>query len=180
MIKLIDLLTESYSFTGPKKTSDGVRYNFINKKGNNIFVSIDNSYDDYWISLVNPKAKPEDITNDDLLLNVSFGLTKGLTKGNPWAQTESGDGIVVLNTVVDILKKFIEIDFKGYGEFTLECHPAKEKDEETSRNSKRDRIYQSLAEKMMKQLPYVTKVESLGGSWGDDEYRLYILINKNI
>jgi hypothetical protein len=176
MIKLINLLTESYSFTGPKKTSDGVRYNFINKKGNNIFVSIDNSYEDYWISLVNSKAKPEDITNDNLILDVSFGLNKG----NPWAQTESGDGIAVLNTVADILKKFIAIDFKGYGEFTLECHPANEADEETSRNSKRDRIYQNLAEKMMKQLPYVTKVESLGGSWGDDEYKLYILINKNI
>jgi hypothetical protein len=74
MIKLINLLTESYSFTGPKKTSDGVRYNFINKKGNNIFVSIDNSYEDYWISLVNSKAKPEDITNDNLILDVSFGL----------------------------------------------------------------------------------------------------------
>ena len=51
MIKLINLLTEGYSFTGPKKMGgedDGeVIYNFKNKKGDNIFVSLFNEYEGY-------------------------------------------------------------------------------------------------------------------------------------
>ena len=35
-----------------------------------------------------------------------------------------------------------------------------------------------FAEKMMKQLPYVTDVSSVGNSWGDEEYQLYVTINK--
>jgi hypothetical protein len=178
MIKLINLLTEGYSFTGPKKMGgedDGeVIYNFKNKKGDNIFVSLSNEYEGYWETLVGPKAKSEDITEDDLILDVAFGKSKGDT----WGQTESGDGLAVLNTVGDILKKFIEVDFKGYGKFTFQCHPATEKNEKTSRDSKRDRIYQMFAEKMMKQLPYVTDVYSVGNSWGDEEYQLYVTINK--
>ena len=188
MIKLIDILnenypfilTEAYSFSGPKKKSsdDGdpaVIYNFTNKKGDNMFVSIQNSYyEDYWITLVGNKAKPEDITEDELILDVTFGKTKG----NTWAQTESGDGLAVLNTVSDILKKFIEVDFKGYGKFTLDCHPATEEEEETSKNSKRDKIYKMFAEKMVRQLPYVESTYSTGDSWGDKDYTLYLDINK--
>jgi hypothetical protein len=187
MIKLINILneiypttlTEAYSFVGPKKKSSDfggamVIYNFTNRKGDNMFVSIENEFEYDWINLIGNKAKSEDITDDDLILDVTFGKTKG----NTWAQTESGDGLAVLNTVSDILKKFIEVDFKGYGEFTLNCHPATEEEEETSRDSKRDKIYKMFAEKMVRQLPYIESTSSSGEAWGDEEYALYLNINK--
>jgi hypothetical protein len=179
MIKLLSLLTEAYSFNGPKKKSSDwgeatVTYNFTNKKGDLMFVSISNSYEDFWIDLVSNKAKPEDITDSELILEVAFGKSRG----NKWARTESGDGLAVLNTVGEILKKFIETDFKGYGNFSLECHPATEEEEETSRDSKRDKIYKMFAEKMIRQLPYVKSSSSSDEDWGDKDYTLFLEIDK--
>lgn len=175
MITFKELLTESYSFSNPEIGENSVSYHFKNKQGDDIFVSISNGYyEDFWVELVGKDAEPQDITDDELILDVVFGNTEGDT----WAMNNSGDGVAVLNTVGDILRRFIEVDFKGYGEFQLQCHPAQEEEEETSRDSKRDRIYQMFAEKMMRRLPYVKSVDSLGGDWGDEEYEIYVEINK--
>ena len=177
MISFKELLTEAYSFSNAKKGENSVSYSFKNKQGDSIFVAISNGYyEDFWVDLVGKNAEPQDITEDGLILDIVFGNSKGDT----WAMNNSGDGVAVLNTVGDIIRRFIEVDFKGYGKFELQCHPAQEEEEETSRDSKRDRVYQMFAEKMMRKLPYVKSVDSLGGDWGDEEYEIYIEIDKTV
>ena len=175
MISFKELLTEAYSFSKYKKDDDSVSYYFNNKQGDKIFVVLSNGWgDDFWVDLVDPNAEPQELEEGELVLDIVFGNVKGST----WAMNNSGDGLAVLSTVKDILQKFIQQDFKAYGYYTLKCHPATEDYEETSRNSKRDRIYQTFVERAMESIPEVNEVHTTGEHWGDDDYEIFIEIGK--